>query len=521
MPNETHVERAPAQREHYTDESIVDLIVQQAKRFAQEHIDSAKIDTEKRIPSEILSGLAECGFFGVPIPEDYEGLGLGLRETCHVVAELACYDRSIATSVGLHCGLGTRGLIEFGSEELKRNWLPKLASGECIAAFCATEAGAGSDLSAIKTTARPVDNDEIEINGEKIYVTNAGFASLFTVLVKTPELGGRRSHALICIPASTPGITLGEEESKLGIRGSSTRTVTFDKVRVPRSNMLGETGAGMEQAHRVLEWGRTIMASGCIGIARAACKTSLEYVKTRQQFGRKLIEFEAVRHHLAAMFSKLYTMEAMVEQVGLCESRSENIATISSAAKIYCSESAFWIADQAIQLHGGMGCIEETGIALLLRDCRVTRIFEGANDVLLVHTGTALAASKTVSEQKQVHTTLPESLHGLSAVWQDSAESFNHTLQEKKKQFGVNIIRHQLVLQGLARIYVNLFAASASLARAKTSSDEPFAKHAARHLLLDANTHLLSLRHADDEASMNQSLVNAVEQNESFLKSFR
>ena len=231
-----------------TEGELLDVLLPQVSRFLAAAVDGFAIDRDGRIPPSVREGIARLGLFGMTLPEAYGGAGLSLGAACRVVAELARVDRSVAIMVGLHAGLGTRGLVELGSPALRARWLPRLASGDCIASFAATEAGAGSALTAIATKGRVVDGG-LRIDGEKSYVTNGGFAGLFTVLVRTPGLGGERAQSLVCVPAGTRGLGIGAEETKLGIRGSSTVTVSFDDVRVPLDHVLGSPGDGMQQAN--------------------------------------------------------------------------------------------------------------------------------------------------------------------------------------------------------------------------------------------------------------------------------
>lgn len=362
-------------------------------RYARAHINARKIDAAHRIDPSVLAGLAELGVFGTSIPEDYGGADLGLAGACAVVTALARHDRSVATTVGLHLGLGTRGLVAYGSDALKQAWLPELAAGRTLAAFATTEAGAGSDLAAIRTTALPTPDGMLEINGEKIYVTNGGFAGIYTITASTPGLGGaRRGHSLLIVDRATPGVACGAEEDKLGLRGSSTTTVHFDGVRIGLDRVIGVPGEGMTQLAHVLAWGRTVMAAGCVGSASAALDATVAYTAQRRQFGRTLDAFEVVQDQLAGMAAVRFAMQGLVRAAGT----GENLFARSLSAKIFCSDGGWEVADTAIQLHGGVGYIEETGLALLLRDARVTRIFEGANDVLRMHLGMMEATAPNV-----------------------------------------------------------------------------------------------------------------------------
>lgn len=352
-------------------------------RYARAHVDARRIDAAHRIDPSILAGLAELGVMGVTLPERFGGAELGLSGACAVVTTLARHDRSVATTVGLHLGLGTRGLVAYGSPALQEEWLPALASGEKLAAFATTEAGAGSDLAAIRTRGVEVDG-RIVVDGEKIFVTNGGIADVYTITASTPGLGGaRRGHSLLLLSRDDRGVTPGPEEDKLGLRGSSTTTVHFEGVDIPQDRVIGTPGEGMAQLAHVLAWGRTVMAAGCVGSAGAALDAAVAHAAQRQQFGKTLDAFEVVQDQLDELRCVHFAMQALVERAA----EGSDLLAQSLAAKVFCSEGAWQVTDTALQLFGGAGYIEETGIALLLRDARVTRIFEGANDVLRVHLG--------------------------------------------------------------------------------------------------------------------------------------
>lgn len=481
---------------------MLDLIVQQTRRFAEHELDATAIEREGSIPPPLRARAAALGLFGLTIPPAYGGLGLSLGEACPVVAELARFDRSVATMVGLHNGLGVRTLVDAGSDELRRRYLPQLAAGERIASFCATEPGAGSDLTALSTTGTVV-GDALEVHGEKAYVTNGGIAGLFTVLVRTPAFGGVRGTSLVCIPRETPGVSVEREEHKLGLRGSSTVTVRFEGARVPLDHVLGDPGAGRELAHRALEHGRTLMSAGCVGTARAALDAARAYVGMRRQFGRPIGRFAATRAHLAWMASRLWAMEALLEHVADLEARRRPISVPSAVAKVMCSEGAFEVCDRALQLHGALGYVEDTGVARMLRDCRVTRIFEGANDVLLVHVGTALLAGAE-DPARRLHDPdgLPPLLGEPARRWEVLEQRLQTQTRAIRSDKGVAAVRHQLILQRLARAHACLLATSASLARAghpATPRDEALASSAASHLTVEAARHLDALEHAEED----------------------
>jgi alkylation response protein AidB-like acyl-CoA dehydrogenase len=509
--NTQTVSQALPEQQDDPESSVLAMVLKQARRFAAQELDPVAFDRAERLPREVLTAAAQAGLFGLSIEEKYGGLGLSLGDTCKVVSELSDRDCSFATSVGLHNGLGTRGLVAYGCSSLQAKLLPKLASGEMIASFAATETGAGSDLMAISTTATPVEGG-VRVDGEKNYVTNGGFAKLFTVLTRSPQMGGARAHSLICVPRDTPGVHIGAEEHKMGLRSSSTVTVHFDGAVVPMEYVLGTPGQGMAYAHHALTWGRTIMSAGCVGAARGGLKATLGYVLSRKQFGRAIGEFGASRAHAAIMASKLWAMEAMVEYTGAQEARGEPIEALSAATKVFCSNGVFDICDRAIQLHGALGFLNDLGIERLLRDARVTRIFEGANDVLLVHLGAGLIALPATNKLRRVHYETCPRLSETAKMWEAINASLEEALISVHRRYGIKVVKQQLVLQRLASSHIAVQAASASIWRAQHASDDAksLADNAARMLLDEATDILKRLDRAEQDAARDLALSDAL-----------
>ncbi len=471
---------------------LLELLLPQVHRFLAREVRADAIDREGLIPAAVRDGAARLGLFGLTIPTEYGGAGLPLGPACRVVTELARIDRSVAIMIGLHVGLGTRGLVEHGSAELRRAWLPRLASGECVASFSVTEASAGSDLTAIRTTAEPT-RDGMRIVGEKSYVTNGGFAGLFTVLVRTPGLGGDRAMSLVCIPRDTPGVEIGPEEDKLGVRGSSTVTVMFDGVVIPWSHVIGEAGRGLDVTHELLGWGRTLMSAGCVGTAQAALDATVYYVGARRQFGRAIGEFGATQVHVAWMAARVHAMGAIVKSVADEHARGGNTETASAIAKVFTSESAFAVCDRAVQLHGALGFLEPTGVARMLRDSRITRIFEGANDVLLVRIGAARLTSSTPSVR-------PEDAAPVNAL----ARRLDDAVAEVRSRFGLRAVRRQLVLQRIANAEI-----SVTVARAAAQSRDSLGRYASEQLVEEGHRALDALARAEQDEDAAAALYGA------------
>jgi alkylation response protein AidB-like acyl-CoA dehydrogenase len=395
-------------------EGLVQDVCDTLDRFGRERLDARAIDRAHRIPPGILEELAELGVFGLSIPERWGGLGLDLAGVCKAITTLARHDRAVATTVGLHAGLGTRGLVAFGTDAQREAWLPDAASGRRIAAFATTEPDAGSDIAAIRTRATPSPRG-LKVEGTKIFVTNGGLAGMYTLTVATPGLGGARRGTGLVVVAREDGPAVGPEEDKLGLRGSSTTSLVLD-LEVPEDRVIGGPGKGQQQLPHVLAWGRTAMAAGCIGTADVALRAAARHVTHRRQFGKPLAAMEVVRGQLARMATLKHGMEAIVAWTAASPDDA-TLAARSTSAKVFCSEAAWEIVDTALQLHGGSGYIEETGIPLLMRDARITRIFEGANDVLRVHLGLMNATATARPAEDPLHERLVERAQALRTAW--------------------------------------------------------------------------------------------------------
>jgi len=448
------------------EDEIVSTLIDAVDGYAADHIDAQRFDRAHTIPRELLTELAEMGLFSLSIPEAWGGAGLSLHAVCEVLSALAAHDRSIATTVGLHLGLGTRGLVAFGSSELQERILPSLATGERIAAFAATEPGAGSDLKRISTRVRE-EGDGLRVDGTKIFVTNGGFADVFTLLTTSPGLGGaRRGQSLILLEREDEGLNIGAEEQKLGLRASSTVTVNLDGVCVPRSRIIGEPGLGTRLAGHVLSWGRTAMAAGCVGSSAAALDQTIQHALTRKQFGKPLAQLPVVRAQIAAATAELYAARALVRWT-TCSDETELVRR-STSAKVFCSRAAWSCSDRALQLHGGAGFIEETGIALILRDTRVTRIFEGANDVLLGHAGSLTLLdppNRTPLSEAAPADPLAAKADGITQIAVEMAAEIKHTL-------GMKALARPPILHQLGEVVVLADAARAAAMRALAEGTE-------------------------------------------------
>ena len=342
---------------------------------------SPRIEAEHRVPRELVDEMAELGFLGVAIPEEYGGSGLGETGLCLVMEELTRGDFSVAVTLGAHASIGAMSVVVGGTEDQKRRFLPDLATGKVLSAYALSEANAGSDPAAMKTVARR-DGDAWVLEGEKVWITNGDLADLVTVYAVTDrEKGARGGITAFLVPSSAEGYSVGKREEKMGQRGSSTVTLAFDGVRIPDDHRLGEVGAGFAIAMATLDRGRLALGANCLGCAREAHALSVDYAKQRESFGKTLGDHQAIQWMLADNATELYAMESLVYRTAWMCDEHQPFGRESAITKLFCSEALDRIVDRAVQIHGGMGYSAEYGIEKLYRDARVTRIYEGTSEI--------------------------------------------------------------------------------------------------------------------------------------------
>lgn len=349
--------------------------------FVKEFVDgevrplAQKIDEDEEIPKVLIKKIAEMGFLGVAFPEEYGGGGFGEFGYCLLQEEMTRACNSTATFIGAHQSIGTNAIYLGGSESIKRKYLPQLTSGEKIAAFALTEAGAGSDTFNLTTKAE-LKGDKWILNGNKVWITNAGIANVFSVFART-----EKGISGFVVDADTPGITVGPKEKKLGIRGSVTNTITFEDVEIPKENLLGQDGKGFLIAMQTLDAGRIGLGAGCLGASKELFELSTVYAKQRKQFGSSISKFQAVQFMLAEIAAKIYPMESIVYRTANNYDLKKDIANEAAIVKLFCSEAMAEIADKALQIHGGMGFSRELPLERYYRDARILKIFEGTNEI--------------------------------------------------------------------------------------------------------------------------------------------
>ncbi len=403
-----------------SERETVSTFLDSFRSFAKNHIDPRQIDKEHGVPPEVVRGLAELGAFGMTIPEAYGGYGFSASAYCRVAEEIGRTDASIGILVGGHQSIGLKGLILFGTEEQKKRWLPKLATGEMIAAFALTEPEAGSDAASIRSTA---DYDEATetfvLNGNKHWISNGGFAEFLTVFAKDTKLEVKDEHRRITafiVTKDLGGVLPGKEEQKLGLKGSSTVPIELKNVRVPRSNVLGERGHGFKIAVEILNTGRTSLGAGCVGGSKAMIREAVLHATQRKQFGTRIADFEMIRTKFARMVVSTYALESMVYlTAGLIDRGLPDYSLEGACCKIFGTETVWQNINDALQIAGGNGFMEEYPYERALRDSRINMIFEGTNEILRVLV--ALSGMKDVGEDlKEVGKALKDPLHSLGIL---------------------------------------------------------------------------------------------------------
>jgi len=364
------------------------MILAPIEKYLEEVNDPAKNDETAEIPMEQLKKFAQLGGLGAVVPEEYEGAGLTNTQMARLVEAIGGNDLSLGITVGAHQSIGYKGILLFGTEDQKKKYLPDLATGRKFAAFCLTEPSSGSDANSIRSRARKSEDGKYYVlNGGKIWISNGGFADVFTVFAQTPikQADGSTKDQIsaFIVERKFGGVTNGQPEKKMGIKGSNTAEVHFENVKIPVENLLGEEGEGFKVAMNILNNGRFGLPAGCTGSMKYCLKKTIEHVTSRVQFGKKIMEYGNVQEKVSDMIQRIYATESIVYMLASNMDRDVSDYQLEAAiGKVVASENAWHVCDEAIQLHGGMGFMRETGLERVLRDLRIFRIFEGANDVM-------------------------------------------------------------------------------------------------------------------------------------------
>ncbi len=354
-----------------------------ARKIAEERVlpVRAELDEKEEFPWAIIKDLANADMFRVFVPEEYEGLGGGCLELCLVVEELSRVCGGVAATYAVNA-LGSYTLIEYGTEEQKKKYLPDIAAGKKLTAFAISEATAGSDASAIRMTAEKVEGG-YRLNGTKQFITNGGEAELYTVIVLTDPARGARGASAILIEKGTPGFTFGKKEKKMGIRASVTRELIFRNCLVPEDNLIGREGMGFIQAMRLFDRSRPGIGAQAVGIAQGALEVAVDYAQQRVQFGQPIISLPVVQDMLAEMAIQVEAARALVYAAArTVDSGARKITEESAIAKVFASDVAMKVTTDAVQVCGGTGYMKDYPVEKMMRDAKITQIYEGANQIL-------------------------------------------------------------------------------------------------------------------------------------------
>jgi acyl-CoA dehydrogenase len=368
------------------DRDTLAQLLDTVTRFVAEKLRplEAKIADDDRIPDGTIAEMRALGLFGLSIPEAYGGIGLSMAEELQVAFRLGGTSPAFRSLLGTNNGIGSQAIVIDGTEAQRRDWLPRLASGEIIGSFCLTEPEAGSDAGSLRTAARR-DGDGFRITGTKRYITNAPEAGLFTVFARTDaSRDDAKGVSAFLVPADSPGLSLGAADRKMGQRGTHTCDVILEDVRVPESSIIGgpaRENQGFRTAMKVLDRGRLHIGAVCVGVAERLIADSLAYAMQRRQFGQPIAEFQLVQAMLADMRTESFAARCMVEETARRKDAGEDVATEAACCKMFASEMVGRVADRAVQIFGGAGYMAEYGIERFYRDVRLFRIYEGTTQI--------------------------------------------------------------------------------------------------------------------------------------------
>jgi acyl-CoA dehydrogenase family protein 9 len=492
----------PYPRMRAKDQEVLGAMVDAIDEFLSPQQQAFKQwDREAQQPAEFIQGLRDLGLFGLIIPEEHGGLGLSNAGYARVLAQSSAHDSSVTLTIGAHSSIGMKGILLFGTEEQKARYLPKLASGEMIAAFCLTESGAGSDAASIRTQATQNSDGSWTLSGEKIWITNGGIADLYTVFARTSSSSGKITAFIV--EAKWPGVTHGHHEDKMGIRASSTTTVNFADVRVPAENVLDAEGKGFKVAMAILNNGRTGLGGGAVGGMKVLLAMSAAQAQERKQFNTPIAQFGLIREKISQMTLDCFAAESVVWMVAhYIDSGSDDYSVEAAISKVFASEALQRSAYEALQIAAGSGFMREYPYEQITRDCRILTIFEGTNEVLRLYI--ALSALKDLgktfgelkaavddifnnpikgfgvmsdyAERRITHATgvgrdkitaaLPASLREAAVIYERYTVEHSKACDFLLRKFGKSIADQQHALKRVADISMDLFVGLCVLSRA-------------------------------------------------------
>ena len=479
------------------------MVLDSFRSFAADHVDAARNDHEGRFPDSMREAFHALGFMGMNIPEAYGGFGASAKVFNRVFGEIGGTDPALAVYFGAHQSIGCKGIVLFGTEEQKQQWLPRCASGELVAAFCLTEPGSGSDAQAMAARAVPTeDGSHYVLNGTKIWISNAGYAGLFTVFAKVPvtvDGAAKERVTAFIVDAKSEGIRLGKLEEKMGIKASDTRAVFFENVRVPVENRLGDVGQGFRIALEVLNSGRLGLSAGSARGARRIMNEAIAYAAQREQFGRPIASFEMIRRKIALLAADVYATEAAVMlTAGMVDRGGVDFSLETAACKVFASEMGYRATHEALQIAGGIGYSKEYPYEQAVRDSRIMLIFEGTNEILRALV--ALMGLQQPGERlKELGKALQDPIHSFGAIGgylkgrvvstidrpdfkrvhialadeadlvADQVYDLGRSVERALRRYGKKIVDRQYVQERLANAAIDLFMATATLARATSA----------------------------------------------------
>ncbi|HSZ07392.1 MAG TPA: acyl-CoA dehydrogenase family protein [Steroidobacteraceae bacterium] len=491
------------------DQEVLRQMVDSIDQFlGPRHADFKRWDREGAQPAEFIQGLRDLGLFGLIIPEEHGGLGLSNAGYARVLSQSSSHDSSVSLTVGAHSSIGMKGILLFGTPEQRTRYLPKLASGEMIAAFCLTEPVAGSDAASIRTQAVKNPDGTWTLNGEKTWITNGGIADLYTVFARTSSAAGKITAFVV--EAAWPGVSHGKHEDKMGIRASSTTTVSFAGVKIPAENVLDVEGKGFKVAMAILNNGRTGLGGGAVGAMKTLLTLAANQAQTRRQFGQPIAEFGLIREKVSQMTVDCFAAESVVWMVAhYIDSGSEDYSVEAAISKVFASEALQRSAYEALQIAAGSGFMRDLPYEQITRDCRILTIFEGTNEVLRLYI--ALSALKDLGKslgdlkaavddifnnpikgfgvltgyaerrltqatgvgRDKIITPLPQLLRESAGIYERYTVELARASDFLLRKHGKSIADRQQALKRVADIAIDLFVGLCVLSRAARLADGP------------------------------------------------
>jgi acyl-CoA dehydrogenase family protein 9 len=499
----------PYPRLRNKDREVLGMMVDAIDQFlGPKHQDFKRWDREAAQPADFIQGLRDLGLFGLIIPEENGGIGLSNAAYARVLSQTSAHDSSVSLTIGAHSSIGMKGILLFGTPAQRSRYLPRLASGEMIAAFCLTESGAGSDAASIRTQAVKNTDGSWVLNGEKIWITNGGIADLYTVFARTTSAAGKITAFIV--EAASPGVSHGPHEDKMGIRASSTTTVNFADVRVPPDNVLDTEGMGFKVAMAILNNGRTGLGGGAVGGMKALIALATQQAQTRKQFGTPIAEFGLVQEKIAQMTIDCFAAESVVWMVAdFIDSEADDYSVEAAMSKVFASEALQRGAYEALQIAAGSGFMRDTPYEQITRDCRILTIFEGTNEVLrlyialsgLKELGRSFAELKAALDdifnspikgfgvlsdyaekrltqatgvgRDKILTELPPPLREAAGIYERYTVEFAKATDYLLRKHGKSIAGRQHDLKRVADIGIDLFVGLCVLSRAATLNKAP------------------------------------------------